>query len=213
MLARPEAGRRTPAEPGHSAPTGTRVRRRTGSGSPPGSSAVPQAADPRLGRCRCELGTPAALGVTPGVRLEPPALDRLHQRCHVTLLAGLFERRIQFLVVPLEDVAICIGGQHGPDHRRRAGRARQDAGCRLTAASRDAAAMAGLAQTRPPLSRGALRHWRLPAQVGQLPDSVLVAGVGRVRRRSSAPSSADRQAAAVESWRLPGLAALACGLG
>ncbi|HWG13923.1 MAG TPA: hypothetical protein VG268_11690 [Streptosporangiaceae bacterium] len=39
-------------------------------------------------------------GVTPGVRLDPPALDRLHQRCHVTLLAGLFERRIQVLVVP-----------------------------------------------------------------------------------------------------------------
>jgi hypothetical protein len=38
---------------------------------------------------------PLRLGVTPGVRLEPPALDRLHQRCHVTLLAGMFERRIQ----------------------------------------------------------------------------------------------------------------------
>src|SRR5271170_6902769 len=63
MLARPEAGRRTLAEPGHPAPTGTYVRRRTGSGSPPGSSAVPQAADPRPGRCRCELRTPAALGV------------------------------------------------------------------------------------------------------------------------------------------------------
>jgi hypothetical protein len=62
MLARPEADRRTPAEPGRPAPTGTRVRRRTGSGSHPGSSAVPQAADPRPGRCRCEPGTPAALG-------------------------------------------------------------------------------------------------------------------------------------------------------
>jgi len=38
------------------------------------------------------------------------------------------------------------------------------------------------------LSRGVLRHWRLPAQVSQLPDGVLVAGVGRVRRRFSAPS-------------------------
>jgi hypothetical protein len=53
----------------HPAPTGTRVRRRTGSGSPPGSSAVPQAADPRPGRCRCELGTPAALG---GNARRPP---------------------------------------------------------------------------------------------------------------------------------------------
>src|SRR5277367_4182942 len=91
--------------------TGTRVRRRTGSAYPPGSSAVPQAADPHLGRRRCERGTPAALGVTPGVRLEPPALDRLHQRCHVTLRTGLSERRIQILVVPLEDVAIGAGGQ------------------------------------------------------------------------------------------------------
>src|SRR3954452_1028257 len=115
MLARPEAGRRTPAEPGRPAPAGTRVRRRTGSGSPPGSSAVPQAAGPRPGRCRCELGTPAAPGVTPGVRLQPPALDRLHQRCHLTLLAGLLERRIHILVVPPEDVAIGVGGQHGPD--------------------------------------------------------------------------------------------------
>jgi len=95
----PETGRRTPADPGHPVPTGTRVRRRTGSGSPPGLSAVPRAADPRLGRCRCELGTPAALGVTPGVRLEPPALDRLRQRCHLSMLAGLFERRIQILVI------------------------------------------------------------------------------------------------------------------
>src|SRR5215475_6220667 len=54
----PETGRRTPAEPGHPAPTGTRVRRRTGSGSPPGSCAVPQAVDPRPGSCRCEPGTP-----------------------------------------------------------------------------------------------------------------------------------------------------------
>jgi hypothetical protein len=46
------------------------------------------------------------LRITPGVRLEPPALDRLHQRCPVTSLTGLFERRIQNLVVPLEDVAI-----------------------------------------------------------------------------------------------------------
>ena len=52
------------------------------------------------------------LGGTPGVRrLEPPALDRLHQRCHVTLLAGLLERRIQILVVPLEDAGIGVGGQ------------------------------------------------------------------------------------------------------
>ena len=49
------------------------------------------------------------LGVTPGVRLEPPALDRLHQRCHVTLRTGLSERRIQILVLPLEDVAIGAG--------------------------------------------------------------------------------------------------------
>src|ERR1035441_6950756 len=39
ILARPEAGQRTAAEPGHPAPTGTRVRRRTGPGSPLGSSA------------------------------------------------------------------------------------------------------------------------------------------------------------------------------
>ena len=51
-----------PLERGHPAPTGTFVRRRTGCGSPPDSSAVPQAADPRLGSCRSELGTPAALG-------------------------------------------------------------------------------------------------------------------------------------------------------
>jgi hypothetical protein len=56
---------------------------------------------------------PAAIGrslrVFVGVRLmrharadlEPPALDRLDKRCHITLLAGLFERRIQILVVPL----------------------------------------------------------------------------------------------------------------
>src|SRR5690242_9206595 len=47
------------------------------------------------------------------------------ERCHVTLLAVLFERRIQILVVPPEDVAIGVGGQHGPDRRRRPGRARQ----------------------------------------------------------------------------------------
>src|SRR5690242_12507493 len=47
------------------------------------------------------------------------------ERCHVTLLAVLFERRIQILVVPPEDVAIGVGGQHGPDRRRRTGRARQ----------------------------------------------------------------------------------------
>jgi hypothetical protein len=44
------AGRRSAsslAEPGHPAPTGTRVRRRTGSGSPPGSSADPQGRPPR----------------------------------------------------------------------------------------------------------------------------------------------------------------------
>jgi hypothetical protein len=71
---------------------------------------------------------PLRLRITPGVRREPPALDRLHQRCHVTLLTGLFERRIQILVVPLEDVAIGAGGQYGPDRRRRAGRVRQDLG-------------------------------------------------------------------------------------
>jgi hypothetical protein len=42
------------------------------------------------------------------------------------LLAGQFERRIQILVVPLKDAGIGVGGQHGPDRRRRAGRARQD---------------------------------------------------------------------------------------
>jgi hypothetical protein len=42
------------------------------------------------------------------------------------LLPGLLERRIQILVVPLEDVATGAGGQHGPDRRGRAGRARQD---------------------------------------------------------------------------------------
>ena len=66
---RPEAGRRTPAEPGHPAPTGTRVRRRTGPGSPPGSTAVPPAADPRPGSCRREQGTPAAHG---GHARRPP---------------------------------------------------------------------------------------------------------------------------------------------
>jgi hypothetical protein len=69
ILARPEAGRRTPAEPGRPAPTGTPVRRRTGSGSPPGSSADPQAADPRPGSCGCEPGIPAALG---GHARRPP---------------------------------------------------------------------------------------------------------------------------------------------
>jgi hypothetical protein len=42
------------------------------------------------------------------------------------LLAGLFERRIQILVVPLEDLAIGVGGQHSPDRRRRTCRARQN---------------------------------------------------------------------------------------
>jgi hypothetical protein len=55
------------------------------------------------------------LGVTPGVRLEPPALDRLHQRYHVTLLAGLFERRIQILVVLL----LCVTSQRAPSLSRR----------------------------------------------------------------------------------------------
>jgi hypothetical protein len=123
---RPEADRRTPAEPGHPAPTGTRVRRRTGSGSPPGSSAVPQAADPASICVDASQKPPLRLRITPGVRLEPPALDGLHQRCHVALLAGLFERRIQILVVPLEDLAIGVGGQHGPDRRRRTCRARQN---------------------------------------------------------------------------------------
>jgi hypothetical protein len=81
VLARPEAGRRNPAEPGHPAPTGTPVRRRTGPGSPPGSSAVRQAADPRPGRCRRELGTPAALGGharhPPRTTSHPGSLGRL----------------------------------------------------------------------------------------------------------------------------------------
>jgi hypothetical protein len=51
---------------------------------------------------------PLRLGVTPGVRLEPPALDRLHQRCHVTLLARLFERRVQILVVPWRMLASAL---------------------------------------------------------------------------------------------------------
>src|SRR5580704_8000620 len=79
------------------------------------------------------------LGITPGVRLEPPALDRLHQRCHVTLLARLLERRVQILVVPLQGAAVGVGGQHGPDRRRRAGRARPD--LRLPGMRRSSAAL------------------------------------------------------------------------
>src|ERR1700722_2928294 len=68
MLAQAETGRRTPAEPGRPAPTGTRVRRRTGPGSPLGSSAVPQAAD---GVARAGLADPGVRAGWPG---HTPAL-------------------------------------------------------------------------------------------------------------------------------------------
>src|SRR5271166_3588700 len=59
MPARLDSGRRTAAEPGRPAPIGTRLRRRTGPGSLPGSSAAQQAVAPHSGRCPCGPGTPA----------------------------------------------------------------------------------------------------------------------------------------------------------
>ena len=47
---------------------------------------------------------PLGLRITPGVSLEPPAPNHPHQGRHVTLLAGLLERRVQVLVVPLQDI-------------------------------------------------------------------------------------------------------------
>jgi len=44
---------------------------------------------------------PLSLRVTPGIRLEPPAPDRLNERSQVALHARPLERRIQVRVVPL----------------------------------------------------------------------------------------------------------------
>ncbi len=67
-----------------------------------------------------------SLRVTPGIRFEPPAPDRLHERSQVALRARPLERRVQIGVVPLQHLIVGAGGQHGPNRRWRAGRARQD---------------------------------------------------------------------------------------
>jgi hypothetical protein len=101
----------------------------------------------------------------------------VHQRYHVTSLAGLFERRIQILVVPLEDVAIGVSGQHGPGRRRRAGRARQDLrlphwhAIIIGPAERDPAAAARLAAARAAVTAIA-GHSRLPIENLICPNTV-----------------------------------------
>jgi hypothetical protein len=184
MPARPEAGRRTPAEPGHPAPTGTHVRRRTGSGSPPGSSAVPQAADLRLGRCQYELGTPAALGDHTRRPPRTTSADRLHQRCHVTLLAGLLERRIQILY-EAEDTRARRPGRHQrppprprrarPRHHRAPGQPLVD----RRSDGRDAPRRAGPARRRrrpPAPAHGRQPTWAVWAAA--MPSTLIPARIG-----------------------------------
>jgi hypothetical protein len=58
------------------------------------------------------------IGVAPGVGLESPALDGLHQGCHVVTLAGLLERGVQVVVVAPQHVGVGVSGQYGADRSR-----------------------------------------------------------------------------------------------
>src|ERR1700749_2717770 len=71
------------AEPGHPAPTGTRVRRRTGPDLLPAHPLIRRRRPHVSGCVDGSQDPPLRLGITPGIRLESPALDRPHQRCHV----------------------------------------------------------------------------------------------------------------------------------
>jgi len=71
---------------------------------------------------------PLGVRITPGVGLEPPATYGLDQRREVASFASLLVGNIQVSLVLLKDFGISVGGQHGPDSRRRARRAVHDPG-------------------------------------------------------------------------------------
>jgi hypothetical protein len=53
---------------------------------------------------------PLSLGVAPGVGLESPAADRLHEPRNVAVLAGLLISRVQVSVVTTEHRGVGVGG-------------------------------------------------------------------------------------------------------
>jgi hypothetical protein len=71
---------------------------------------------------------PLSIRVTPGVGLEPPATYGLDQGREVASLARLVVGNIQFRLVLLQDFGISVGGQDGPDSRRRTRGAVHDPG-------------------------------------------------------------------------------------
>ena len=71
---------------------------------------------------------PLSVWITPGVGLEPPATYGLYQGREVALLASLLVGNVQVRLVLLKDFGISVGGQDGPDSRRRARGAVHDPG-------------------------------------------------------------------------------------